>query len=373
MIYFDNAATSPIRQRVIDRIVSSFQNHWGNPSSLHKKGFEAEKAMDRARSSIASFFDVEKKSILFTSGATESNNMAIEGTIRGKEKENIVLTRVEHSSIYEKARSLEGKIEVRYLKVDRQGRVDPKDLEKEVDEDTSLVCLIHVNNELGTIADLNMLSLIVKKKNPNCKLLVDGVQAFAKLPIDLSQPIDFYSASGHKIHGPKGIGLLYVKDPKSFRPLLYGGGQEFALRPGTENVAYMEGLEEALLAMQEDGKDPRDLYQYARDRVKEIPYHVFNSPEDGSPYILNVGFAGVKSELLLRFMEQEKMYLSSGSACNKGKKSRVLEAIGVEGNFIDGCIRISFSRDNRIEEAELFFDHMEQSIENIRKFMKFRG
>lgn len=373
MIYFDNAATTPVIPAVADRIREVLVNDWGNPSSLHRKGFEAEKIIEKAREEISRAMLVKPKTLIFTSCATEANNMAVRSAIKGKTGANIVYSAVEHASIDTLAKQLakEG-VETRIIPVDEKGRVNADDLAKLVDENTALVCVMQVNNELGTIQPVEELARVTKQINPKAKFLVDGVQGFCKFPLNLKDsPIDYYSVSAHKIHGPKGIGLLYVKEGEKLEPLMYGGGHEFGLRPGTENVAYIAGFEEAVKHVDEFSVDEvKAIRDRCLDRLTQIPDHIINSPEVGSPYILNFALKDVKAEVLLHFMEQEEMYLSSGSACTGAKVSHVLEAIKLPKEYIEGCVRISFLTENKVEEVDPFFDQLEKAVEQIRSLRR---
>jgi len=368
MIYFDNAATTAVSREVVDVIDKILLSDWGNPSSLHRKGLEAERILEASRASIADRLGVKPKTIIFTSCATESNNTVLRGMCSGKSGINLVVSPVEHSSVHETALALAAEgIEVRFCAVDRHGRTDAEQVASLVDAHTALVSVMHVNNELGTIQPVERIAECVKRKNPRVKMHVDGVQALGKLPVDLGRStIDFYTASGHKLHAPKGIGLLYVREGAALPSLLFGGGHERGMRPGTPNVAFAAGFAKALELASSDGDAMLPVYRRARARAQAMTDAVINSPEDGSPYILNFGMKGVKSEVLLHFMEQSEMYLSGGSACNGARVSRVLGAIGVEDDYIQGCVRLSFVRETTPEEVDAFFDELENAVAQIR-------
>lgn len=408
MIYFDNAATTPVLPEIADEIYKILVDDWGNPSSLHHKGFEAEKIINEAREDIAGILKVSPKTLYFVSCATEANNMAIRSALGNKRnscdgvgedlkhkndieksKDNIVISPIEHSSIHALSRQLidEG-IEVRGAEVDNKGLVSITDIIEKVDENTKIVCVMHVNNEIGTIEPIMEIAEAVKKKNSNTKVLVDGVQGFGKIPIELkNSEIDYYTVSGHKIHAPKGIGMIYVKEGTNISPLLYGGVQEKGKRPGTENVAYIKALATALKMMAGNHEKILSLYDRAIERIGRIEGHLLISPENvyryekdtgtdkkieplASPYIINVGFSNVKAEVLLHFMEQKEMYVSTGSACAKNAPSHVLKAIKVPDKYLDGCIRISFQSQNSIDEIDPFFDVLEESINEIRSIVR---
>ncbi|MBY0585034.1 cysteine desulfurase [Murdochiella sp. Marseille-P8839] len=395
MIYFDNASTTPVLPDVANVVIDALQYQWGNPSSLHRLGFQAEKVMEEARGRMADILGVPAKSLLFTSCATEGINTVMRSVlmqalqrqishvgraecsdadrVNDAPQANIVLTAVEHAAVHETAMLFSSfGIDVRFLPVDEEGEISLSDVERLVDEETLLVAVMHVNNELGTILPVDQVGKIVKNQS-RALYLVDGTQALGKLPVRLSAlPCDAYVASGHKIHAPKGIGLLYVRPGTPLLPLFTGGGQELNRRSGTENVPYILGFAEALAQMEahrEGTYDPHvvAIAKRARERTEALPGVHINSPTDGSPYILNFAVTGVKAEVLLHFMEKEEMYLSSGSACSKGKVSRILQEIHLPEKYLDGAVRLSFGRENREEEVDPFFDHLAFSIQQIRR------
>lgn len=372
MIYFDNAATTAPRAEVRAVVDEILREEWGNPSSLHRKGLAAERRLSDARERIAARYGVKPKTLIFTSCATESNNTVIRGLLRGKKRPNIVVSPTEHSSIFELAKVLEQEgVAVRWLPVDGVGRVSPFDVAERIDRDTVLVCVMHVNNELGTIQPVREIGQIIKKTQERVRFLVDGVQGFGKLPLRLDQePIDFYTASGHKIHAPKGIGLLYVREGVLLPPLLVGGGQERGLRPGTENVAFACGMAKALELMLDEKNEVAKLYDFMRRQLNEREGVRINSPSEAfSPYILNIGVEGVKAEILLHYLEQDHIYVSTGSACTGGAPSHVLQAISIPKAFQDGCIRLSFHMDTTREEMVRFLDVFDRSVAQIRRII----
>lgn len=386
MIYFDNAATTPVAADVAETIEKAFREQWGNPSSLHRVGFQAEKVLEEARGRMAEKLGIPLKSLIFTSGASEGLNTVLRGvatqallsqkmraqTGSQTDAPNIVISAVEHAAVYQTAQILASyDIEVREIPVDATGQVTVADVEKRVDAHTLLVAVMHVNNELGTIFPVAEIATMLHQKS-RALFLVDGTQALGKLPVNLSKiGCDFYVASGHKIHAPKGIGMLYVRPGVKVSPLITGGPQEYGRRAGTENVPYILGFVQAFLAMEKrrgTSFDPAivKLHEKALARAKVITGSRINSPAAGSPYILNIAFTGIKAEVLMHFMEIEEMYLSSGSACSKGKVSRILQAIHLPEAYLDGALRLSFSRENREEEVDPFFDRLETSIAQIR-------
>nr|WP_072514678.1 cysteine desulfurase family protein [Ndongobacter massiliensis] len=376
MIYLDHAATTPVAREVMETVDEVLQSFWGNPSSLHRLGFQAQKKLEQARKTIAEYMGVRPKTLVFTSCATESNNAVLTGTFGYAAQgattgRNLVVSAVEHSSIYEWAKEYEkAGGEVRWIPVDDTGRITPEAVLPLVDENTALVCAMWVNNELGTISPVEELARAVHRKNPRTRVLIDGVQAFGKAKMALaSGEIDYFSATGHKIGVPKGIGLLYVREGVALKPLLLGGGQERGMRPGTENVAYACGLARGVERMQ-TCPDVRDLSAQVRSFFAGKPGVRINSPSEGcSPYILNLGFTGVRSEVLLHMMEEKEMYLSSGSACTGGAVSHVLQAVGVPENVLYGSVRLSFGLENTKEEIEAFCPALETAVEQIRSLV----
>lgn len=376
MIYLDHAATTPVAREVIETVDDVLQSFWGNPSSLHRLGFQAQKKLEQARKTIAEYMGVRPKTLVFTSCATESNNAVLTGTFGhaaqgAKTGHNLVVSAVEHSSIYEWAKVYEkAGGAVRWIPVDDTGRITPEAVLPLVDENTALVCAMWVNNELGTISPVEELARAVHQKNPRARVLVDGVQAFGKAKMALaSGEIDYFSATGHKIGVPKGIGLLYVREGLPLRPLLLGGGQERGMRPGTENVAYACGLARGVERMQ-TCPDVRDLSARVRSFFAGQPGVRINSPSEAcSPYILNLGFTDVRSEVLLHMMEEKEIYLSSGSACTGGAVSHVLQAVRVPKDVIYGSVRLSFGPENTKEEIEEFCPILQTAVEQIRSLI----
>lgn len=374
MIYFDNAATTPLRPEAIETIDKVLRDHWGNPSSLHHMGFEAEKIMEGARRSIAENLGVMAEEIIFTGSATEANNMVLQAMAAKGPHANLVISPVEHDSILNPAKLLaQAGLAVRVCPVDAEGRVDPQQVADLVDEETVLVSIMHVNNELGTIEPIEAIGPLIKQKNPKLHFHVDNVQGLGKVPLDLKQAeVDSFSASAHKLMGPKGVGFLYLKQGRAIAPLIRGGGQERGQRSGTENVAYIAGMAKALDLQLQD-QEARDrvvrLNQAIRQGLSQIEGVHFNSPETGvSPYILNVAFTGLKAEVLLHSLEEEEIYVSTGSACSLGAPSHVLQAIQLSNKYADGSIRISFQAENREEEAEPFLEAVRLAVADIRRY-----
>lgn len=368
MIYFDNASTTKIDPVVKDEIIRGYDDIFANPSSLHKMGLVAEKEVEKARKTISKKLNINPKKLYFVPSGTIANNSIVHSfDISGK---NILVSEVEHSSIYQA--SLHTKAEVRYVKVDKYGFIDREDLLNKVDDNSVLVSIIHVNNELGTINDINTLSKMVKEKNPDILFHSDGVQAYNKIDISLNN-IDFYTISAHKIHGPKGISALYIKEENRFNKLYFGGGQEKGFFSGTENVQGILGFAKAS-TLHNNYDNVVKINQYLREEIAKIDRVIINSPiENASPFILNFCVEKIGAEILLHYLEMDQIYISTGSACNKGDKSRVIEAINVEDRYKEGCIRVSLSKDSTLDEAKNFVEKLEERIETIKRILKWNG
>ncbi len=379
-IYLDNSATTKIRKEVLERIIDVNKNCYGNPSSLHRMGLQAEKIMDEARKSVARVINANAGEIYFTGGGTESNNIAIMGLIGERvEKCNIVTTKIEHPSVYNVYEHLKSSVEVRYIESDEMGRVNIENLKASIDENTSLVSVMHVNNEVGIIQDLDKIIKIVKEKNKGTKIHVDAVQSYGKVKIDVKKlAVDTVAFSSHKIHGPKGVGGLFMRSGTKMNFITFGGGQEKSIRPGTENTPGIAGFGTAcdlvLRGFREENNKLTELKKlYAKRLTEEIKDVRINSSleEDGAPHILNVSFKNVKGEVLLHYLEQEEIYVSTGSACSsRVSGNRILEAVKLDREYIDGTIRISLGFFNNYEEVEHVVEKIGKSVEDIRKIMK---
>ena len=374
-IYLDNSATTRPLPEVVDAVVESMKVKYGNPSSLHNKGLKAERLMKEARQKISKILKLKDKGeIIFTSGGTEANNLAIKGIVESYQNRgnHLITTEVEHSSVRNVFKYLENKgFEVTYLPVDQKGFISLTDLRQAIRKKTILVSIMHVNNELGSIQPIEEAAEIIKEENHMTFFHVDGIQSFGKIFINpVKMGIDLLSISGHKFHGPKGIGALYLKEGINIKPILHGGGQEGNIRSGTENIPGIAGLTPALEGLPRLGprkksdnrlKDLRDYcIKQLQVRSGELPDHIINTPLDrgAAPHIINISFAGLKGEVIIHSLESEGIYLSTGSACHsqKNEKSSVLEAIGLPGKYLHGTIRISFSKFNTEEEIDYFID-----------------
>lgn len=382
-IYLDNSATTKPRESVIEDMLTMLKTDYGNPSSLHRMGLEAEKKIESSRAIIANCLNVNKDEIMFTSGGTEANNIAIQGIINKQSRrgKHIITTKIEHSSVLNIFNHYEEQgYDVTYLDIDENGLVDLKQLEQSITDQTILVSVMYVNNEIGVIQDIQAIKEIIRLKNKETKFHVDGVQAFGKINMDIKKlGADSFSFSGHKIHGPKGVGALFVKKGLNLDPIIFGGGQEKNIRSGTENTPGIIGLGTAVKEMSKNFKEEHKkiselrLYFYEKivDNIKDIKINSFID-EKSAPHILNISFRGIKGEILLHYLESDNIYVSTGSACSskeKGKSS-VLQALKLNNEEIDGTIRFSFSYENTKEELDFVVEKLKKAVEEIRKITK---
>lgn len=364
-IYFDNAATTALHPKLPD-----YDSIYANPSSLHTLGIESEQKLAAASGILARLLHVGSKEIIFTSGATESNNLAIKGAVR--QKGHIITTKIEHPSVIECFNHLETLgFEATYLNAGIDGSISQGDLVKAIKPETVLVSMFYVNNETGTINDIEAFSSCVKEKNKKITFHTDAVQAFGKLPINLKN-VDLMSFSSHKIHGPKGMGGLYVKKGLRLAPLFHGGGQQDNIRPGTENIQGILGLcrayELAAESMEENYKHAAALKEKTLE-IRDIGGVHINGGNT-SPYILNISIEGVKGEILLNALSAEGIYVSTGSACHSRRsKANVISLINPER--ADSALRISFSCFNTLTECEALNEALRRNILKLRKQSHF--
>lgn len=382
MIYLDNCSTTKPREEVVKIMYESMMDNFGNPSSLHRLGMKAEKRIREARKYIADFLKVDNNEIYFTSGGTESNNIAIQGFVNKMEKrgKHIITTKIEHPSVLNIMKYYEKHgFHISYLNVDEYGYISLEELRNSLRDDTILVSIMHVNNETGSIQPIEEIKNIIKEKNPNTLFHVDGVQGFGKIDISLkASGIDSYSFSGHKIHGPKGIGGLFIDKKHVISPIVFGGNQERGLRSGTENVTGIIGFGEAVKIMSEKYKEERqyvfELKEYFGNRIREeIDDIRINTSldENSSPYILNISFRNVRGEVLLHYLEDKDIYVSTTSACSsKGtEKSHVLESMGLKDKEIEGAIRFCFSYENTKKDLDYTVEVLKESVTEIRQII----
>ena len=381
-IYLDNSATTKPYQEVVDKMVLALTTQYGNPSSIYKKGIEVEREIKEIRRNIARSLGAKETEIYFTSGGTECNNTIIRSVanLNKKTKNHIISTVIEHPSVLNTLKDLEADgFEVTYLPVGKDGKISLEDLKNAIKKETILVSVMHVNNEIGTIQPVEEIGKYLKSLDEKVYFHVDGVQSYAKIKFRPSRyNIDFMSVSGHKLHGPKGIGFMYVKENNRIKPLLTGGGQEIGIRSGTENVPGIYGIGEAVRILNQDLEGTIDKIKGLRDLLKEeilanIDNVKINSPEDGVCHVLNVSFRGVRGEVLLHYLEQKEIYVSTGSACSSKKKgSHVLNAIGLTPDEIEGAIRFSLSDLNTKEEIMQTVEVLKESVSDLRMIIDRR-
>lgn len=380
--YLDNSATTKVSENVVNLMVRVMSDDYGNPSSLHMKGVEAEKYIKESKDIIAKLLKVDAKEIIYTSGGTESNNLAIIGAaIANKRAGNRIITSaIEHPSVLATMKYLEDNgFEVIYLPVDNKGLVDMETLKEAMTKETILVSVMHVNNEIGAIEPVEEISKYIKSVNPEVVFHVDAIQSFGKIVIHPRRMgIDLLSVSGHKIHGPKGIGFLYASSKVKLKPIIFGGGQQKGMRSGTENVPGIAGIglasKEAYENFEEKINKMNELKDYFIDRVSTIENVIVNSGKgyEGAPHIISVSFVGVRSEVMLHSLEDKNVYVSSGSACssNKPSVSSTLKGIGLKPEQIDSTVRFSLSYESTKEELDYVVDTIAGMIEMLRKFTR---
>ena len=378
--YFDNSATTKVLDCVKDAVVDAMCVNYGNAAAKHRKGVEAENLIREAKKAITDTLKVQEKEILFTSGGTESNNTALIGTALANRRagKHLITTGVEHPSIYNTMSFLEEMgFEVTYLPVDHLGHISLEDLEKAIREDTILVSVMYVNNEVGAVEPIEAISQCIKKKNPKTLFHVDAIQAYGKYKIrPKKQGIDLLSVSGHKIHAPKGVGFLYIRDGVKIRPILFGGGQQKGMRSGTENVPGCVGLGVAAREAYKDFDARIEKLYTLRERpiagLKPRGGVTINGSEDrtNAPQIVSASFEGVRSEVLLHALEDKGVYVSSGSACSSNHPgiSGTLKGIGVKKELLDSTIRFSLGDLNVEEEVDYAIGVLGELLPVLRRY-----
>lgn len=376
--YFDNAATTMVYPEVKELMVKLFLNDFGNPSSLHKKGVDAENYIKEAKARIAKEIKCKDKELVFTSGGTESNNLAIIGAALAKRRQgkHIITTNIEHASVLATMEFLQKEgFEISYVGVDRKGRVDLEELKSLLRPDTILVSVMYVNNEIGTIEPVEDIAKLVKANNPETLYHVDAIQAFGKIrfaPKNIGA--DLMSFSGHKIHGPKGSGALYVKEGVLIRPIIYGGGQQKGMRSGTENVPAIAGMGLATKLIYDNHEEKMDYVGSLKSefirRVTELENVSDNSGE--APHIASISFTGVRSEVMLHALEDRGIYVSAGSACssNKPHVSSVLKSIELPPEKLESTLRFSFSEMNTKEELDYAIEVIAELLPVLRRYVR---
>ncbi len=359
MIYFDNAATTKPCKEAIEASVQMMETAWGNPSSLHTLGLSAQLKVDSAREIVADSLGAKPKNIIFTSGGTEANNLAVNSAVQTKRRRGnrIVASAYEHSSIHHKLESLQKEgFEVVLVPAEKNGVVYPKKIAEQVDEKTILVTVMMTNNEVGGVNDIQRIVKLTKQKNPNTLVHTDCVAAYGKVKFDaVKLGVDTLSVSAHKIHGLKGTGALYVKDGTRVVGYTVGGEQEKTVRPGTENtagiVAFSAAVEKIFPQINENFETTQKLKTHLAEKIADTDFIKINCEND-FPYTTNISVEGLRSETLLHYLESKEIYVSSGSACSKGARTHVLESMGFDRKTQDSAIRISFSADNTAEEID---------------------
>ncbi|WP_088908687.1 cysteine desulfurase family protein [Brevibacillus formosus] len=380
MIYLDNSATTRPHPQVIETVRRAMESYYGNPSSLHQKGVEAENVLKQARKVAAQYLGCKESEVIFTSGGTESNNTAIKGVAfqyqnRGK---HIITTQVEHPAVYDVCKQLEGLgFAVTYLPVDREGRVSVEAVQKAMRPDTILVSVMHVNNELGTIQPILEIGQWLKQF-PKVLFHVDAVQGIGKVPLRIKDSgIDLLSVSAHKFYGPRGVGILYKREGLIISPLMMGGGQEGGVRSGTENLPAIAGMAKAIRILEELGSVEmirlQKLNQQLREGIATIEGCIVNTPEaKTAPHIMNLSVPGVKAEVLLHALEEKGFLISTKSACSSkvNEPSRVLTAIGIERDCALSSLRISLGRENTADDIQGFLKALEECVSVLRTYIK---
>ncbi|MCH4889425.1 cysteine desulfurase [Acidaminobacter sp. JC074] len=376
--YLDNGATTVVSKEIVEKMNQLYTDMYGNPSSMHQMGVETEKLIKEVKRTLAKGIKASPDEIIFTSGGTEANNLAIQGYLRTTRKKHLITSMIEHPSVLNVFEFYENQgYEVTYLKVDEKGHISLEELRESLREDTALVSIMYVNNELGSIQDLQAVSRLIKKHS-KAVFHVDAVQALGKVECHVKKHgIDMMTMSSHKIHGPMGVGALYIKKDISIKPLFIGGGQQKAIRPGTENAPGVVGFGEALKAAFDGlaGNQAQmiELRDYFIKCVLEIPQAKLNGKCD-APHIINVSFPNMRGEVLLHTLESKNIYVSTGSACASKNKSysHVLEAIGLDDKHKEGAIRFSLSKYTTKDELDYAIKNLKESILELDSIIKGR-
>lgn len=380
--YLDNSATTRCLECVTERMARVMREDYGNPSSLHKKGMEAEHYIKEAKAFFAENLKVSEKEIYFTSGGTESNNLALIGTALANQRagKHLVTTAIEHPSVLNAMKHLEGQgFSVTCLPVDGDGIVSLEALEQAVGEETILVSVMYVNNEIGSVQPVEEIGRIIKEKNAKALFHADAIQAYGKYRIFPKRTgIDLLSVSGHKFHGPKGTGVLYVNEKVKIRPILFGGEQQKGLRSGTENVPGIAGIAEAAKVCCSGLEEKVDRLYLLKERftegIRKLDGTVINgrAGRDSAPHIVSVSFEGIRSEVLLHALEEKGIYVSAGSACssNKPAVSRTLQEIGVKKEYLGSTLRFSFSFETTEEEIDYCLTELAGLLPVLRRYVR---
>ncbi|WP_459779995.1 cysteine desulfurase family protein [Blautia glucerasea] len=381
-VYFDNSATTRCYDSVKDIVIRTMTEDFGNPSAMHLKGVEAEKYVKDSAARLARILKVQEKEILFTSGGTESDNLALIGAAMANKRSgnHIITTAVEHPAVSQPALFLQEQgFEVTYLPVDSRGVVKLDALEAVLRPDTILVSVMYVNNEVGAVMPVEEIGRRIREKSPKALFHVDAIQAFGKYRIyPKKMGIDLLSVSSHKIHGPKGVGFLYINEKAKIQPQILGGGQQSGMRSGTDNVPGIAGLgvaaEEIYRNLDANVEKMYCLKEHIAKGLTKIPDIRINGMElrEGAPQILSISVMGVRSEVLLHSLEERGIFISAGSACSshKRKPSSTLAAMGMPKDQIESTVRLSFSEENTVEEADYFLQVMEEMVPMLRRYSR---
>ncbi len=372
-IYLDNSATTKVCPEAAKAALSVMTEIYSNPSAVHSSGVKAKTVLENSRKTLADALGAESGEIKFSHSGTLANNTAIFGAVNARRKlgNRIVTTKLEHPSVMRCMDELEEQgFQVIRLSPGKNGAFETYELMNAINKNTILVSTMYVNNEIGAINPVELISRAVKKVSSPALIHVDAIQAFGKIPVKPAKlGIDLLTVSGHKIHAPKGVGALYIRKNLNIKPLVFGGGQENNLFSGTEPLPAIAGFAAAvsqlpnLSAAYDSVKKIRD---YTVNELRTIPQAVINSPSDALPYIINMSVMGIPSQVLINYLSERGIYISAGSACKKGHRSDVLSAMGFAGNVIDSAVRISFSRNTTAEEAEIFVSAIKDAVKSIR-------
>lgn len=372
--YLDNSATTPVCPQAAQKILEMMTVNYGNPSSLHTKGIDAQNEIESARRILADELHCRTDELFFTSGGTEANNMALFGTVEARKRvgNKIVVSAVSHSSVIESAAKLEKDgVEVAYIGTDGYGRLDAEAFANALDEKTVLASVEMVNNETGAVQPIESIGRAIKRKKLSTALHIDAVQAFGKINVNPQKfGAQLLTVSAHKIFGPKGCGALYVQKGMRIIPRTFGGEQEKKMRPGTESSPLIAGFGEAVRQLREDsGASARisELRERCILMLEKMDGITVNSPADASPYVINFSVPGIRSETMLHHLASRGVFVSSGSACAKGHKSHVLEAMGLDRARIDSAIRVSFGKQNTYEDVEQLLTALDEGMKTLTR------
>lgn len=367
--YLDNSATTRVLEEAADKAVFLMRSHYGNPSSLHGMGITAKFELDDARQIIAYSLGADRSEVFFTSGGTEGNNLALFGAAYAKKRQGnkIVTTAAEHPSVLNTIKQLEKEgFAVTYIKPERNGNMDPQAVSDAIDEHTVLVSIMHVNNETGAIFPVKAVADAIRMKKSPALLHTDMVQSYGKLPLTPKKlGADLATVSGHKVHAPKGVGALYVRKGVRLAPRVFGGSQEKSVRPGTEGLPLIGAFAEAVRHICGDHTATArilELNGYLRAELLQITNTAIHSPDDAIPYVLGFSTGRVKAQTMLNFLSERDVYISSGSACDKGKPSHVLEGMGLPKQQIDSALRVSFSRFSQKENVDALLTGLREGL-----------